>query len=795
MAKVLIVDDERSIRRSLCELLHDAGYQVAEAEDAEAALVHLRAAPFDVVISDIILPRVSGVELLRQLQATAPEVQVVMMTGEPTAETAASALRLGATDYLFKPITKAAILRATANAARIKFLEDARRRLEEENKAHRERLEQLVAERTSQLRVSEGRYRNLVETTFDWVWEVDADARYTYASPRVLDLLGYRPEEVIGRTPFDLMPEAEARRVRAIFEQIAARRDPFSGLENTNVHRNGQLVILESNGTPVFSPTGEFLGYHGMDRNVTARKQAEEQLRKLARAVDQSPVSIVITDREGKIEFVNPKFTEVSGYTAEEALGNTPRIQKSGETPLEEYRRLWGTILAGGEWRGEFHNKRKNGSLFWETVSISAMRDPAGAITHFVAVKEDVTEKKQLEARFLRAQRVESIGSLASGIAHDLNNMLTPILMGAALLRKATYGPRDQELVQVIDSSTRRAIDVVRQLLGFARGQESSAQPVQLRHLVREMIAIARETFPRNLQFQDRCAPDLWPVLANATQIHQVLVNLSVNARDAMPQGGTLTFRAANVTLDEHYVAMHPQATVGRFVRLEVQDTGVGIPEELRERVFESFFTTKGEGQGTGLGLTTVLGIVRDHKGFISFTSEVGRGTTFEIHLPAIPGAASGGDAVAASEAPRGQGELILVVDDELPVCAATCLTLEGHGYRTLRAHNGIDALAEFSRHLGQVHAVVTDFMMPLMDGVTLCRTLRKLSPGTPLIVSSGGLFGKGGARTMESYREIGVRHILHKPHNAEVLLQALAAELQVKAAVPPPPAPEEPKA
>jgi PAS domain S-box-containing protein len=779
MAKILIVDDERSIRRTLGEFLRDAGHDVAEAEEAEGALGLLRAGAFDVVVSDIILGRISGVELLRAMHDTAPGVQVVMMTGEPTVETATEALRLGATDYLFKPITKADILRVTANAARIKSLEDARRRLEAENRAHQENLERLVAERTAQLQASEGRYRNLVETTFDWVWEVDAAARYTYASPRVLDLLGYHPAEVLGRTPFDLMPEPEAERMKEIYERIAARREPFVMLENVNRHRDGRLVILETSGMPILSPAGEFLGYHGMDRDVTARKQAEGQLRKLARAVEQSPTSIVITNREGNIEFVNPKFTEVTGYTAAEVLGQNPRVLQAGSTPVEEYRRMWEKILAGEEWRGEFHNKRKNGTLFWETASISAVRDAAGQITHFIAVKEDVTERKQLEARYLRAQRVESIGSLASGIAHDLNNILAPILLCVPMLRQESEPQLRLEMAQMIESSAKRAVDIVRQLLGFARGQEGRKQPIQLRHLLREMMRIAREVFPRSIQIVEECPADLWLVPADATQMHQVLLNLCVNARDAMPHGGTLTLRATNVILDAHFSAMRQDVVPGPYVKLEVADTGVGIPEETRSRIFESFYTTKEEGHGTGLGLTTVLGIVKEHKGIISFTSEVGRGTTFELHLPAAGDEVQGARGAVADEAsPRGQGQLVLVVDDETMIRETTRMTLERHGYRTLQAGDGIEALAHLSRHPGEVRAVVTDYMMPHMDGVTLCRTLRVLSPRTPVIVSSGALLGKSGSRIVEALQELGVRHILHKPHNAAALLQALAAEL-----------------
>jgi signal transduction histidine kinase/CheY-like chemotaxis protein len=467
-------------------------------------------------------------------------------------------------------------------------------------------------------------------------------------------------------------------------------------------------------------------------------------------------------------------------------LGKNPRILKSGETPAVEYQRLWDCISAGQVWHGEFHNRRKDGTLYWERASISPIRNVSGVISHFIAVKEDMTEQKLTQSKLLRAQRVESIGSLASGIAHDLNNILAPILLCAPMLQMEESPGIRKELAQTIESSAQRAVGIVKQLLSFARGKEGQKQPLQLRHLVRDMAKLARETFPRSIQIEECCATDLWPVQADATQLHQVILNLCVNARDAMlDEGGRLTLRAANVTLDEHFVAMHSEASPGPHVRLQVEDTGGGIPENIQEHIFESFFTTKGEDQGTGLGLTTVQGIVKDHRGFITFTSSVGKGTTFEVHLPAAPEADFNPvEAIVANTSLRGQGELILVVDDEQAICDATRRTLEHHGYRVVVAHNGIQGLAEFSAHQNEIRAVVTDFMMPLMDGVTLCRALRALSPSLNLVISSGGLFGKAGTEAQRAFEETGIRHVLHKPHNADLLLRALSEVFQATAPV-----------
>jgi PAS domain S-box-containing protein len=789
MPKVLIVDDERSIRRTLGEFLREARYDVVEAEDTDTAIQHLSAAAFDVVVTDIILPRVTGVELLRQIQTLAPDVPVVMMTGEPTVETAAESVRAGAVDYLFKPITKTAILRTVANCARLKSLADSKRRLEAENRAYQENLEHLVNERTAELRASEQRAREC--------------SRFSQGT-----LDGLSAHICV------LAEDGTLLAVNAAWVAFAEANPPWP--RNAQVGGNYFAVCATAQGEGAAQAQHAALGLRAVARgeapefsceypchspeerrwflmratrfagegavrlvvahiNITARCQAEDQSRKLARAVDQSPVSILITDCAGNIEFANPKFSQVTGYSAAEVLGKNPRLLKSGETSAEAYRQLWQIITAGKTWQGEFHNKRKDGTLFWETASISPVRDAAGAITHFIAVKEDVTEKKLSEARWLRAQRVESIGSLASGIAHDINNILAPIILSVPLLRTDADAQRRREIANTIEVSAQRAVAIVREILAFARGKDESRQPVQVRHLIRDIAKIARETFPRSIRVEILCAADLWLVPADATQMHQVLLNLCINARDAMPAGGTLTLRAHNVVLDEHFACMHKEARPGPHVRIEVEDTGTGIAEDIREHIFESFFTTKGADQGTGLGLATVKGIVLSHHGFIGFRTAPGMGTTFELHLPAI---ADGLSAAVPAECPvaipRGQGEIVLVVDDEPILRDTTRRTLERNGYGVLLASDGSEALAQFEAHPSDIRVVVTDCMMPHMDGVTLCQALRAIRPDIPIVVSSGGLLDKLGKRAMLDLEKLDIRQVLYKPHTAEVLLRAL---------------------
>jgi PAS domain S-box-containing protein len=510
--------------------------------------------------------------------------------------------------------------------------------------------------------------------------------------------------------------------------------------------------------------------------------EQQERLQRLARVVEQSPVSIVITDAAGAIEYVNARFCQITGYTAAEMLGRNPRVLKSGETPSEVYHDLWATLIAGNEWRGEFENQRKDGSRFHEMASIFPLRDAGGVITHYIGLKEDVTEIRLLESKFLRAQRLEGIGSLASGIAHDLNNILAPIALCASLLRSETGVEDRQHLLDTIEAGAERAVGVVRQLLNLGRGREGGKVTLQPRHLVREMQRIVQETFPRSIRVSADCPSDLWSVLGNATEIHQVLLNLCVNARDAMPEGGQLMLVARNVEIDPGFVALNPEATPGRYVRLEIADTGMGIADAIRAQIFDPFFTTKGPDKGTGLGLTTVLGIVKDHKGFLTLQSAPGRGASFQVHLPALAeGASATEPAEVRTRPPRGNGERVLVVDDEPAIRQATQRTLERHGYRVRVARDGAEAFAEVTTHAGEFDVVITDLLMPVLDGVGLCRGIRGIDPRIPILVCTGAGAGETTPEAVVAMGELQVDRLLHKPHDAATLLEALNEVLQAR--------------
>jgi signal transduction histidine kinase/ActR/RegA family two-component response regulator len=427
-------------------------------------------------------------------------------------------------------------------------------------------------------------------------------------------------------------------------------------------------------------------------------------------------------------------------------------------------------LLQNGEWKGQFTHRAKDEREVIVSSRWTLVRGDNGEPASVLVIDTDVTETKKLESQFLRAQRLESIGTLASGIAHDLNNILSPILMSVSLLRRDLKDPGAEKMLNIVETSAERGAGIVKQVLTFARGVEGERVLLQPKHLISELSKIMTQTFPRNVDIQTNLPTELWTVSGDATQLHQVLLNLCVNARDAMPQGGTLHVGAENVTVDEQLARMNPGAQLGPHVVLRVGDTGSGMSVETMDKIFDPFFTTKEVGKGTGLGLATVLGIVKGHGGFLSLQSEIGVGTTFRIYLP------SSGDTTGAAkeegpiEVKRGNGERVLVVDDEPPIREALVGTLESNGYRAFTAEDGSDALALYFQRKEEIDVVLTDLAMAQMDGIALVRSLRKVNPDVRVIVSSGHMQKDN----MVVLNGLGVKSFLDKPYSADKLLRAL---------------------
>jgi two-component system cell cycle sensor histidine kinase/response regulator CckA len=439
-------------------------------------------------------------------------------------------------------------------------------------------------------------------------------------------------------------------------------------------------------------------------------------------------------------------------------------IHKFGETQVTQ--RTMGKLR-------QLSGLRSDGEEFPIEASISQVNAEGQKL--FTVIIRDITEKKKLEAQFLRAQRMESIGTLAGGIAHDLNNVLSPILTAVELLQMRFPDESSQRLLNILHTNAVRGAEMIKQVLSFARGVEGDYIPLQPSHLIKEIIKILADTLPKNIAITYSVSPDLWNVAGDATQLHQVLMNLCVNARDAMTEGGELRIEAENLEIDEHYARMNIEARAGQFVGITVADNGSGISQQNLSKIFDPFFTTKEQGKGTGLGLSTVASIVRSHGGFLSVYSELNRGSQFKICLPAVESAQSSAQQTSRRDLPVGNGELILVVDDETSVREIAKEALETFGYKVLTASDGTEALAVFAQHLEEVVCVITDMMMPFMDGPATIRALRKLRPQLKIIATSGL---KANGKAAEA-ANLGVTTFLQKPYTAEALLKTLAGELK----------------
>ena len=566
------------------------------------------------------------------------------------------------------------------------------------------------------------------------------------------------PEEEITRSAL-VVPLKTGDRVSGVLQLMSYR---------PNAYTADQLKLLEALALHIASAGQNAQLYTQIQAELHERQRAEARIREQAALLDKAADAIYVRAGSGEILYWNQGAERLYGWTQAEVLGRKItdlNLELAG--PAAD---LAAHLRQEGNWAGEKQQTTKTGRAVTVFARLTVVKDEQGQPATIFAIDTDITEQKKLEIRFLQTQRLENLGALASGIAHDLNNVLTPVLMATEILKGSVGFESERSLIATLEICAQRGANVVRQILTFARGIQGERVPLLLRHLVGEMVDLARETFPRNIKIEMDFAQALWPVVGDATQLHQILMNLCINARDAMPAGGQLTLAAENFPLDETFVQMTSDAKVGPYVCLKVADTGMGIAPENFGKIFEPFLTTKAPGKGTGLGLATVLSVVKNHGGFTLFKSVVGRGTCFEIYLPAAPDAHLPADGKQAPKPPRGQGELILVVDDESAICAVASKILEAHGYRVLAAADGSDALLIYLQNRAAIAAVVTDMLMPGMDGPTLVRLLRRTDPAIRVV----GITGNGENTDTKTVEALALSALLIKPFTADKLLWAL---------------------
>lgn len=600
-------------------------------------------------------------------------------------------------------------------------------------------LTRVVDERTKDLQAQRAFLRQVIDIDPNFIFVKNRESRFTLVNQTIADAYSSTVDELLGKTDADVSPrreEAEAFRrddleVMNTLREKVVPEEPFTD-------RGGRVRWLQTVKRPLIDENKQ-VQLLGVSVDITERKLAEQQLHLQATALESAANAIVITDRQGTIFWVNAAFTKLTGYSFNEAIGKNPRILQSGEHPRSFYEDMWNKLLAGEIWRGELVNRRKDGQLYTEEMTITPVKDAHGEIARFIAIKQDITEQKALERQFRQAQKMEAVGQLAGGVAHDFNNLMG-VILGYSEMLEEEFDPSNpnRSKMEQIRKAAVRAAALTRQLLAFSRQQVLQPVVMDLNSTVASMNKMLCRLISEDIKLVTTLQPQLWCVKADPTQVEQVLMNLVVNARDAMPDGGVLTLETANVELDESYGRQHGGATPGPYVMLAVSDTGVGMDTKTQAHIFEPFFTTKEVGKGTGLGLSTVYGIVKQSGGYIWVYSEPGHGSTFKIYLPRVEEeVAATREEQPTSVVPKGS-EAVLLVEDSAPLLELASDFLKACGYEVLVCETPPDAIRIAEEHEGPIPLLITDVVMPEMSGRSLAEKLTALRPSIRVLYMSG---------------------------------------------------------
>jgi len=721
----------------------------------EAFVAALEDGEVDLILSDYTLPEFDGLSAMEIARIKCPDVPLIFVSGTLGEERSIVALKSGATDYVLKD----GLARLVPAVQRVM--------LEVEALSEHRRLEKAMRE-------NEVKFRTLFDVAKDAIFLL-RNGLFVDCNASGLTLFGVTRDQLIGQSPLLFSPPTQPdgcdsqEKAAEFFQRAQAGEPQFfewrqQRPDGTPVDADVSLNRLELHGE---------IYLQSIARDITERKRAEEQIVEQAAFLDEAQDAIMVRDLEGKIIFWNKGAERLYGWSRQEVIGRD--IGEFLTTDIKTSVEATALTIKHGKWSGERKHHTKDRREITIETRWTLIRDHEGQPKSILAINTDITEKKKIEAQFMRAQRMESIGTLAGGIAHDLNNILAPIMMSIDILKTTATDPQAKMILDTIEVSAKRGADIVRQVLSFARGLEGERIEVQPKHLLKDLESIIKDTFPKDIRLKFSTPNDTWTILGDPTQVHQILLNLCVNARDAMPNGGTLFIGIENCLLDEQYAGMNIQAKSGHYVMISVTDSGTGIPPEILDKIFEPFFTTKELHRGTGLGLSTVMGIVQSHEGFIDVDSEPGKGTTFKVYLPAME---TSSEALKKQTQPisplRGNGETVLVIDDEASILTITSQTLQAFGYRVLTATDGADAVAVFMEHKNEISIVLTDMMMPLMDGSGAIHALKRINPAVKIIATSG----LNANNELANASGIGAKHFLTKPYTAETLLKTMQAIL-----------------
>ena len=624
--------------------------------------------------------------------------------------------------------------------------------------------------------------RNLLKELADLKFALDEAAivattdqrgRITYVNDKFCEISKYGREELLGQ---------DHRIINSSYHPTEFIRDIWTTIANGKVWhgelrnraKDGSIYWVDTTIVPFVDENGKPFQYTAIRYEITERKLAEERIRQQAELLNKTQDAIIVCDLNFRIIYWNKGAETMYGWESAEIIGRhiAEILFPDGQKELDEVRAEFEDAEV---WSSEVSRLSKDKAEIKVKARWTLVRGEHGQPDYILIVHTDITDQKRAEEHLLRAQRMESVGTLASGIAHDLNNILSPITMAVEMMQLEDLNSDMSRWTSMIRENAQRGADLVKQVLTFAKGMDGERVSVQVKHIIKDLIKVLGETLPKDIQVKFDIEPELWPVTADPTQIHQVLMNVCINARDAMPSGGTLSIIAENIEIDDNYAQINPDAKSGAYILLVIEDTGIGMKADVMSRIFDPFYTTKEVGKGTGLGLSTTHTIVKSHGGFLNVYSEPGRGSRFSIYLPAVQTESDAAVRVPASKYPAGNGELILVVDDEANVREITKASLEKFGYRVLTATDGGDAIGVYAQHSDEITVVLTDMAMPFLDGPSAIRAIRRVSPNQKVVAMSG-LLNPEQTAELES---LNVSSFLTKPFTAEKLLTTLAGILQ----------------